>query len=67
MDKKKVVVRKLPPNVAERDVIDLVDKSAGGKYSWFKFVQGKSRYERKLELAMSSMALSCSDTQTLSC
>jgi hypothetical protein len=39
----KVVVRKLPPSVAEADVRQLVDALAGGQYTWFSFVQGKTR------------------------
>ena len=43
MERTKVVIRKLPPNVAEADVRDLVTKTAA-KYTWFSFVQGKIRY-----------------------
>lgn len=43
MERTKVIVRKLPPNVAEADVRDLVNNT-GIKYDWFSFVQGKTRY-----------------------
>ena len=39
----KVVVRKLPPVMEEADARELVDSAAGGKYTWFSFVQGKIR------------------------
>jgi len=42
MERTKVVVRKLPPNVAEADVRELV-KNTGTKYDFFSFVQGKTR------------------------
>ncbi|BDA51330.1 probable regulator of nonsense transcripts 3A at N-terminal half [Coccomyxa sp. Obi] len=45
MERTKVVIRKLPPNVAEDDVRDLVNKIAA-KYTWFSFVQGKTSVRR---------------------
>ncbi|CAL8466315.1 g5851 [Coccomyxa elongata] len=45
MERTKVVIRKLPPNVAEADIRDLVNKTAS-KYTWFSFVQGKVSVRR---------------------
>lgn len=44
MDKRKVVIRKLPPSASEADVREVVDKAAKGMYTWFSFVPGKARY-----------------------
>ncbi len=42
MERTKVVIRKLPPSIADADVRELVD-STNVKYNWFNFVQGKTR------------------------
>ena len=43
MDRRKVVIRKLPPNIPEEDVRQLVKTASAGPFSWFNFVQGKTR------------------------
>lgn len=47
MDRKKVIVRKLPPNIPEVDVRLLVQAASAGRFSWFSFVQGKTRCARR--------------------
>lgn len=39
----KVVVRKLPPSIAEDEVRGAIDAVCQGKYDWFSFVPGKVR------------------------
>ena len=36
-------MRKLPPSIPEEDVRQLVESASGGRFSWFNFVQGKTR------------------------
>ncbi len=43
MDRNKVVIRKLPPNVPEDDVRQLAQTASSGHFSWFSFIQGKTR------------------------
>lgn len=49
MDRKKIVIRKLPPNVSEEDVRQAVQEASKGAHSWFSFVQGKMRYAFQAE------------------
>ena len=36
-------MRKLPPSISEEEVRQLVQTASGGRFSWFSFVQGKTR------------------------
>ena len=36
-------MRKLPPSIPEEEVRQLVQTASGGRFSWFSFVQGKTR------------------------
>lgn len=36
-------MRKLPPSIPEEEVRQLVQTASGGRFSWFNFVQGKTR------------------------
>ena len=42
--KAKVVVRKLPPNLAEADFVEFLEKRLGGIYNWLSFYPGKTTY-----------------------
>ena len=46
--KTKVVVRKLPPNLAEADFVDFLEKRIGGIYNWLSFYPGKITYEQSI-------------------
>ncbi|CAN6974454.1 unnamed protein product [Brassica rapa subsp. trilocularis] len=42
--KRKVVVRHLPPSLAESDLLSQIDSRFGDRYYWFSFRPGKSNY-----------------------
>ena len=41
----KVVIRRLPPSLSQSDLFNQIDDRFGGRYNWFRFRPGKSRFE----------------------
>lgn len=54
----KVVVRKLPPGIAEVEVRAAIDAVSQGKHDWFSFVPGKVRCGVHMQLACMHLTLS---------
>ncbi|KAK4256254.1 hypothetical protein QN277_009141 [Acacia crassicarpa] len=46
-DRTKVVIRHLPPSLAQSDLLQQIDDQFSGRFNWFSFRSGKSSYKHQ--------------------